>query len=166
MGLTVRSDDFSDGDYLDDEHAMSEDFGFGCAGDNVSPHLAWEGAPEGTTSFAVLCHDPDAPTGSGFWHWIVTGIPADVTELPTGAGSAGGELPEGALQVRVDTGAPGYAGPCPPQGDHPHRYNFTVHAVGPDGISAEENTPPAQIGFQLHFNALEKATIQGLYRRR
>src|SRR5579864_2680158 len=116
MSLTLKSNSFNDGDYLSTEYVLSADFGFGCAGGNVSPHLQWDGAPAGTKSFAVTCYDPDAPTGSGFWHWVVVNIPASVHELSSGAGNpANGMLPAGALQVRTDTGTPGYAGPCPPQ---------------------------------------------------
>ena len=107
MALTLASADFEDGDYLDAAHVLAEEYGFGCAGGNRSPHLAWSGAPEGTGSFAVTCYDPDAPTGSGFWHWVVVNIPAGATELASGAGSGSG-LPDGALQTRTDFGAPGY----------------------------------------------------------
>jgi Raf kinase inhibitor-like YbhB/YbcL family protein len=164
MALELRSDSFGSGDYLSDEHVMSEDFGFGCSGGNVSPALSWSGAPDGTKSFAVTCFDPDAPTGCGFWHWIVVNIPPDVTGLPAGA-SGGDGLPDGALQVRTDCGRPGYAGPCPPQGDHPHRYVFTVYAVGVDALPVEADTSGAVVGFQLNFNTLEKATLMGLYKR-
>jgi Raf kinase inhibitor-like YbhB/YbcL family protein len=125
MAFSVSSNSFKDGDYLRGDFILSADFGFGCAGGNKSPHLKWSGAPEGTRSFAVTCYDPDAPTGSGFWHWLLVNIPATVSELAEGAGSTGGKLAAGALQTRTDFGAPGYGGPCPPQGDHPHRYLFT-----------------------------------------
>jgi Raf kinase inhibitor-like YbhB/YbcL family protein len=164
MGLTLRSDSFSDGDYLAAEHILSAEYGFGCAGGNVSPALAWSGAPEGTRSFALTCYDPDAPTGSGFWHWVVVNIPPAVSSLPAGAGSSDG-LPAGALQTRTDYGAPGYGGPCPPEGDHPHRYLFTVYAVGVDSLPVEADTSAAVIGFQLHFNTLDKAELMGLYKR-
>jgi hypothetical protein len=104
MTFKVTSDSFADGDYLPKDHILSADFGFGCAGGNRSPHLKWSGAPAGTKSFAITCYDPDAPTGSGFWHWLVVNIPADVAELPLGAGSAGGTLPTGALMTRTDFG--------------------------------------------------------------
>lgn len=164
MALTLHSDSFSDGDYLASEHVLSAQYGFGCGGGNVSPALAWSGAPDGTRSFAVTCFDPDAPTGSGFWHWVVVNIPPDVTQLPLGAGSGDG-LPVGALQTRTDYGDPRYGGPCPPAGDHPHRYLFTVHAVGLDALPVTADTSAAVIGFQLHFNTLEKASLMGLYKR-
>src|SRR6202521_3608641 len=125
MTFTVRSNSFNDGDYLAKTHALSADFGFRCDGTNQSPHLAWSGAPAGTKSFAVTCYDPDAPTGSGFWHWVVINIPPDVTELPLDAGNLkAGDAPKGAIQSRTDFGVPGYGGPCPPQGDPPHHYHI------------------------------------------
>lgn len=164
MTFTVISNSFKDGDYLSKDHVLSADFGFGCAGGNRSPHLAWSGAPDGTKSFAITCYDPDAPTGSGFWHWLVVNIPPHVSELAAGAGSAGGQLPAGALTTRTDYGRPGYGGPCPPQGDHPHRYLFTVFAVG-DTLDVTAETSAAVIGFNLHFKTPAKATIMGLYKQ-
>ncbi len=164
MAFSVTSTGFKDGDYLGRDFILSADFGFGCAGGNTSPHLAWSGAPAGTKSFAVTCYDPDAPTGSGFWHWLVVNIPADVTELKQGAGSAGGALPKGALMTRTDFGKPGYGGPCPPEGDHPHRYLFTVFAVS-DVLDVGADTSAAVVGFNLHFKTLAKAAIMGLFKR-
>jgi hypothetical protein len=164
MALILTSKSFQDGDYLDSDHILSEAFGFGCAGGNQSPQLSWSEVPEGTKSFAVTCFDPDAPTGSGFWHWVAVNIPANVSELAQGAGSGGG-MPEGTLQTRTDFGAPGYGGPCPPEGDHPHRYLFTLHAVGLDALPVEADTSAAVVGFMLHFNTIEKAALMGLYKR-
>ena len=164
MSLTLRSDSFADGDYLANEHLLSEDFGFGGTGDNISPGLAWSGAPEGTQSFALTCFDPDAPTGSGFWHWVVVNLPADTSSLPAGA-HAGDQLPPDALQVRTDFGTTGYGGPCPPEGDHPHRYLFTIHALGVRSLPVTADTSPAVVGFQLHTHALERASLMGLCRR-
>jgi Raf kinase inhibitor-like YbhB/YbcL family protein len=164
--MKVISNSFKDGDYLGQDHILSKDYGFGCGGGNRSPHLKWEDVPPGTKSFAVLCFDPDAPTGSGFWHWVVVNIPANVTELPLDAGNpASGKLPAGALQVRTDFGKPGYGGPCPPEGDHPHRYLFTVHAVSLDKLPVSADTSAAVVGFYLHFNTLAKASLMGLYKR-
>ena len=164
--MKVTSTSFKDGEYLGADHILSADYGFGCAGGNRSPQLRWEDAPEGTKSFAVLCFDPDAPTGSGFWHWVVVNIPPTVTELPLDASNpAANRLPAGALQVRTDFGKPGYGGPCPPAGDHPHRYLFTVHAVSIDRLPVSADTSAAVVGFYLNFNTLAKATLMGLFKR-
>jgi Raf kinase inhibitor-like YbhB/YbcL family protein len=164
--MKLTSNTFKDGDYLSIDQVLSEDFGFGCAGGNRSPHLRWEGAPEGTKSFAVTCYDPDAPTGSGFWHWLVVNIPASVTELALGAGDrTTPKLPSGALQTRNDVGAPCYIGPCPPEGDHPHRYFFTVFAVSQETLPVAADTSAAVVGFNLHFTTLAKAELVGLYKR-
>jgi hypothetical protein len=161
--FTLTSESFQDGDYLDAQHVLSADYGFGCAGGNQSPHLAWSDPPAGTESFAVTLYDPDAPTGSGFWHWVVVNIPATVRALELDAGNPrSGKLPAGALQVRTDFGAPGYGGPCPPAGDHPHRYLFTVHAVGVESLPVTADTSAAVVGFQLHFNTRATATLMGL----
>jgi len=165
MTFLLTSNSFKDGDYLPNDFVLSADYGFGCAGGNKSPHLRWSGAPAGTRSFAVTLYDPDAPTGSGFWHWLVVNIPGDVTELAVGAGSRGGHLPAGALQTRTDFGAPGYGGPCPPAGDHPHRYLFSVFAVKAERLDVNPDSSGAVVGFNLHFNMMAKAAIMGLYKR-
>ena len=124
------------------------------------------GCAGGTKSFAVTCYDPDAPTGRGFWHWLVVNIPANVTRACARRGNANGKLPPGALQTRTDFGAPGYGGPCPPEGDHPHRYLFTVFAVERrQTADVKADTSAAVVGFNLHFNTLAKAEIMGLYKR-
>ncbi len=166
MAMTLTSQSFKDGDYLGREHVLSTDYGFGCDGGNKSPQLTWSGAPQGTQSFAVTCFDPDAPTGSGFWHWVVVNIPPGVTELTLDAGNpASGKLPKGALHVRTDFGKPGYGGPCPPQGDHPHRYLFTVFAVSMAVLPVTADTSAAVVGFYLNFNTLAKASLMGLFKR-
>ena len=159
--FTVTSESFNDGDALGMDHILSEEYGFGCSGGNQSPQLSWSEPPEGTKSFAVTCYDPDAPTGSGFWHWVVVNIPGDVRSLDLGAGSQGGNLPAGALQTRTDFGAPGYGGPCPPEGHGPHRYYFVVHAVGAETLPVEADTSAAVVGFNLHFATLAKAAVMG-----
>jgi Raf kinase inhibitor-like YbhB/YbcL family protein len=163
--FSVSSNSFNDSEFLGASHILSEDFGFGCAGGNQSPHLIWTDPPEGTESFAITCFDPDAPTGSGFWHWVAVNIPKDVRELDLGAGSAGGSMPAGALQTRTDFGASGYGGPCPPEGDHAHRYFFTVYAVSQPELPVAAETPGAVVGFMLNFNTVAKAAIMGLYKR-
>ena len=164
--MKLTSDSFRDGDYLPRDHVLSADYGFGCSGGNKSPHLRWLDVPAGTKSIAVTCFDPDAPTGSGFWHWVVVNIPPGVSELPLDAGNpVSGKLPGGALQVRTDFGKPGYGGPCPPEGDHPHRYLFAVHAVSLDVLPVTADTSAAVVGFYLHFNTLAKASLMGLFKR-
>jgi hypothetical protein len=163
--MKLSSENFKNGDYLGADHILSEAYGFGCKGGNRSPQFSWSGAPAGTKSFALTCFDPDAPTGSGFWHWVVANIPPGVTSLALGAGDpAAGKLPPGALEVRTDFGKPGYGGPCPPEGEV-HRYVFTVFAVGMDKLPVTADTSAAVVGFYLHFNTLAKASLTGLYRR-
>ena len=141
--------------------------GLGCEGGNVSPSLAWTNPPAGTKSFAVTVYDPDAPTGSGWWHWVMFNIPADVGSLPVGVGNpASGQTPKGAVQSKTDFGKPGYGGPCPPKGDKPHRYIFTVYALKADRIDADETASGAMVGFMLNANALAKASFTATYGRR
>ena len=142
--------------------------GFGCTGQNISPALAWSGTPpKGTKSFALTVYDPDAPTGSGFWHWVVINIPATATSLPKNAGDPkGSAAPAGALQTRTDFGVPGWGGPCPPKGDKPHRYIFTIFAVDLDKLPLPgPDVSAAVVGFNLHFHTLAKATLVGHYGR-
>jgi hypothetical protein len=140
--------------------------GFGCSGENKSPAITWKDAPEGTKSFAVMVHDPDAPTGgAGWWHWVVYNIPATTTSLAKGAGSEGGTLPAGAMQVATDFGAPGWGGPCPPAGDKPHHYNFTVYALGVEKLEIPDGARAFLAGFMINGNAIGKASFQGTYGR-
>jgi Raf kinase inhibitor-like YbhB/YbcL family protein len=140
--------------------------GFGCEGDNISPHLAWKNPPSGTKSFAVTIHDKDAPTGSGWWHWLIFNIPADVQELPTDAGNTDKDLaPEGAVQSVTDFGQPGYGGPCPPKGHGLHQYKITVYALDTEEIDAGKDTHPALVGFKLNQHTLSKASLIMYYGR-
>ncbi len=140
--------------------------GFGCSGRNESPLLRWSGAPEGTKSFALNVYDPDAPTGSGFWHWYVIDLPAEVQELAANAGAAGGAgLPAGARQIRNDYGSYAWGGVCPPPGDKPHRYIFTVHALGVERIDVPDDAPAALTGFMVNANTLAKASFTATYGR-
>ncbi len=138
--------------------------GFGCSGGNISPDLSWSGVPEGTKYFAVTAFDPDAPTGSGWWHWLVVNIPAAVTSLEAGAGSLAGKLPPEALQTRTDFGQSGYGGACPPVGDSPHRYVFTVYALK-DKVSVEKESSGAMVAFNLRTLKLAEASITVTYGR-
>ena len=141
--------------------------GFGCSGGNVSPSLTWSNPPAGTKSFAITVYDPDAPSGSGWWHWIMFNVPPDVRSLPVGAGDPkGGKLPKGTVQSLTDFGAPGYGGPCPPKGDRPHRYVFTVHALEVDKLDLDEKSMPALVGFTINSNRIDKATFTSTYSRK
>jgi Raf kinase inhibitor-like YbhB/YbcL family protein len=137
--------------------------GFGCTGKNISPPLRWTGAPSGTKSFALTVYDPDAPTGSGWWHWVVYNIPATVTELAQGAGNPGGKLPAGAMQGRTDFGSAAYGGPCPPGGDKPHHYIFTVYALKVEKIDVPADSTAAGIGFSINANKLSSASLTATY---
>ncbi len=166
MALILTSESFKEGELLGIEQVLSEAYGFGCAGNNLSPQLSWSGAPAATESFAVTCFDPDAPTGSGFWHWVVANIPITVSALPLGAGDpASGKMPAGALEVRTDFGKPGYGGPCAPAGDNVHRYIFTVHAVALKALPVSAESSAAIVGFYLNFHTLAKTSLIGLFRR-
>lgn len=137
----------------------------GLEGDNLSPELHWEGAPEGTRSYVVTVYDPDAPTGSGWWHWVVANIPAEVTSLPEGAGNGRHPLPEGSVAVYNDSCTTDFAGAAPPPGHGDHRYIFTVHALKVESLDLPENPTPAQVGFRVHFNKLASASFTTVFGR-
>jgi Raf kinase inhibitor-like YbhB/YbcL family protein len=140
--------------------------GFGCSGENQSPQLSWSNAPQDTKSFAITMYDPDAPTGSGFWHWVVFDIPADVNELVTNAGNIALNLaPKGAIQSKTDYGINGFGGPCPPEGHGFHQYIITVYALKTNTLGLDKNTNPAIVGFYLWNNTLAKASIVAYYKR-
>jgi Raf kinase inhibitor-like YbhB/YbcL family protein len=159
--FTLTSPDIKPGSKIGPEYVFNS---FGCTGQNVSPALAWSGAPAGTKSFVLTVYDPDAPTGSGFWHWVMFNIPASVTSLPKGAGAPGKE-PAGAVQSNTDYGAPGYGGPCPPPGAKPHHYIFTIYAVKAEQLQVPPNPTAAVVGFATHFATIGKASFTALYNR-
>lgn len=161
-GFALQSADFADGDSLDRDLTGE--------GANRSPHLRWEGAPEGTKSFVVSCFDPDAPTPSGYWHWCIINIPATLNELPAGAGDDTqtlGNLTGGrAVHLRNDSGNLRYDGPFPPAGDRPHRYIFAVHALAVESLDLDAHSSScAAAHFQSLFNGLGRAVLTGTYQR-
>ncbi|MDP9393526.1 MAG: YbhB/YbcL family Raf kinase inhibitor-like protein [Actinomycetota bacterium] len=152
----VTSEDVRSGERLGEE--------FVAAGGNTSPQLSWSGFPEETRGFVVTCFDPDAPTPSGWWHWVVAGLDRSVTSLPRGAGAEGGEqLPQGAFQVRNDGGSLGYLGAAPPPGDRDHRYYFAVHAIDVDRLDVDESATPAIVAFHLAFHTVARGLLIPTY---
>ncbi|WP_025666357.1 YbhB/YbcL family Raf kinase inhibitor-like protein [Aquimarina megaterium] len=149
------------------EATVNEEFnGFGCTGNNESPQLSWKNAPKGTKSFAITMYDPDAPTGSGWWHWIVFDIPENIKELVSNAGNIKSNLvPKEAIQSITDFGVGGYGGPCPPEGHGIHQYIITVHALKTDKLGLNENTNPAVVGYYLWNNTIAKASMVMYYQR-
>ncbi|MCZ4306214.1 YbhB/YbcL family Raf kinase inhibitor-like protein [Zoogloeaceae bacterium G21618-S1] len=160
--FTLGSPDVADGKRIAEQHVFK---GFGCDGGNVSPALAWRHPPAGTQSYAVTVYDPDAPTGSGWWHWVVVNLPAQTTGLAAGAGNPQGTLPAGARQIGTDFGAPGYGGPCPPQGHGEHRYIFTVYALKTPHLDLPANATAALAGFMMRANSLGSASLTATYSR-
>ena len=155
--FTLRSDDVRAGTQMD--------AAFSYAGGNRSPQLAWSGAPQGTRSYVVTCFDPDAPTPSGFWHWVLVDLPATVTALPAGAGKEDGAgLPKGGFHCRNDYGSMGYGGPAPPAGDRPHRYYFAVHALDVEHLGVDERTSPAAVAFTMLSHQLGRALLVPTYK--
>lgn len=146
----------------------AEEFnGFGCTGENTSPQLSWKNAPEGTKSFAITMYDPDAPTGSGWWHWVVFDIPTDVNSLAKGAGDLSkGLTKEGIIQSITNYGVPGYGGPCPPENHGIHQYVITIHALKVDKLGLDQNTNPAIVGYYIWNNTIAKASIVTYYERK
>ncbi|EQA43195.1 Raf-like protein [Leptospira broomii serovar Hurstbridge str. 5399] len=160
--LKVSSSSIKEGGVITNAQVFN---GFGCSGDNVSPDLQWTGAPKDTKFFAVTVYDPDAPTGSGWWHWVIFNIPADVTSLESKAGNERGTLPKGAIQSRTDFGKPGYGGPCPPAGDKPHKYIFRVIALK-DKIPLDQDASGALVGFYINSMKLADGKLTAKYGRK
>jgi Raf kinase inhibitor-like YbhB/YbcL family protein len=159
--FTVKSSDMKAGGKLPDRSVFNS---MGCNGSNVSPELSWTNPPAGAKSFVVTVYDPDAPTGSGWWHWVVYDIPASAHALPQGAGGGTG-LPEGAVQGKTDFGSTGYGGACPPPGK-PHRYVFTVYALKVDKLDVPGDASPAFVGFMTHANQIGSAKMTVKYGRK
>ncbi len=164
-GMKLTSAEITNGATIKNAQVFNS---FTCTGDNISPSLSWTGAPKETKSFVITVYDPDAPTGSGWWHWVVINIPPSTTSIPKNAGDPKASLlPAGALQTRTDFGAPGYGGPCPPKGDKPHHYRFTVFAVDEDKLqfAQSDQASAALVGYELNFHTLAKASLIGRYSR-
>lgn len=153
--FTVSSPSFKGQKTIPEKHAYN---GFGCSGENISPAIEWSNAPKGTKSFALTVFDPDAPTGSGWWHWTVANIPANVTKIEEG------KIPEGSVEGRTDYAKTGWGGPCPPKGET-HSYIFTIYALKTEKLEVNGDTPGAQVGFQVNANNLGKAKFSIKYAR-
>jgi len=156
--LELTSSDMTADKPIADVHVFS---GFGCTGENKSPALAWKDAPKETKSYALLVHDPDAPTGgAGWWHWLVIDIPPTVASLSTGQAA-----PEGSREIKTDFGAPGWGGPCPPEGHGDHHYNFTLHALSVDKLEIPDGATASLVGYMVNANSIAKATFTATYKR-
>lgn len=170
FNLTLFSQDtFTlESETLSGNATVTEEFnGFGCVGENLSPQLSWSNAPEGTKSFAITMYDPDAPTGSGWWHWVVFDIPSDIESLKEGAGDLLKKLmPEKAIQSMTNYGVAGYGGPCPPENHGIHQYVITIHALKVENLGLEANTNPAVVGYYIWNNTIAKASIVTYYERK
>jgi Raf kinase inhibitor-like YbhB/YbcL family protein len=153
--FTVTSEDVTHGEPVKDDQV--NEFG------DTSPQLSWSGFPDETRSFTITCFDPDAPTPSGFWHWVLVDLPADCTSLPAGAGAEGAELPGNAFMCRNDVGTKAYTGAAPPEGDQVHRYFFVVHAVKEESLGVDSEASPAVVSFNLAFKTAARAILQGTY---
>ncbi len=162
--LELNSPDVESGRMIGNKFVFN---GFNCTGENVSPALRWQNPPRGTQSFALLVHDADAPTGgAGFWHWLVVNIPASASGLEQGAGSAdGARLPAGSVQLKSDFGTLAWGGPCPPPGDKPHRYTFTLYALKVEKLTLPPDATSSLAGFIVNANSIGKAKMTPVYRR-
>lgn len=159
--FTLKSNDLG-GQATNEQVAGS----FGCEGKNISPQLSWTNAPAGTKSFAITVFDKDAPTGSGWWHWLIFDIPANINTLESGAGNVSSKLaPEGSIQSITDFNTYGYGGPCPPAGSKQHQYIITVYALNTEKLGPDQTANPALVGFMLEQNVIEKASLIFYYKR-
>ncbi|WP_027344069.1 YbhB/YbcL family Raf kinase inhibitor-like protein [Hamadaea tsunoensis] len=164
--LRVPAFDASSADLADGSAMPLTHVNESAGGGNLSPHLAWSGAPAETRGYAVTCFDPDAPTVCGFWHWLLVGVPADQVELVTGAGAVDGKLlPGGALQLTNDFCENAYDGAAPPAGDGPHRYIFAVHALDTDDLGLDDTDRAGYISYAINKHTIARATLTVHYER-
>jgi hypothetical protein len=161
--LTLSSNDIAQGKLMAKAHEYN---GFGCSGGDLSPHLKWSNVPKGTKSFAITAYDPDAPTGSGWWHWQVINIPINVLEIPTGAGNTKSTAsPMGSSQIKNDYGSRGFGGACPPLGHGIHHYRFTLHAISVEKLELPDDASGALAGYMINANSIASSSIESLYKR-
>ncbi len=164
-GLAFGDNFTLESETLKGQLTKAEEFGgFGCSGQNISPELHWSNPPKGTKSFAITVYDPDAPTGSGWWHWQVVNIPADAKGIAANA-SAEHKLPKGAVETMTDYGFSGFGGACPPKGHGPHMYIFTVYALDTDKLDLNAKSDSAVVGYNINAHTIQKATLVAYYRR-
>ena len=162
--LTLTSQDITQEQHMSNAQEFN---GFGCSGGDKSPHLQWSGAPKATKSFAITAYDPDAPTGSGWWHWQIVNIDKMTTQIATGAGTTDKELaPKGSTQIKNDYGNPSFGGACPPKGHGVHHYRFTLHALSVDKLDLPADASGALTGYMINANTIESSTIEALYERK
>lgn len=160
-GFELTSPQLKNGEVVPNEQVFNA---FGCSGLNLSPELNWTNPPEGTKSLALTVFDPDAPTGSGWWHWTVFNIPATARKLSKGETFKSSKL-KGAIEGRTDFGKTGYGGPCPPEGDKPHRYIFTLYAIKDSKLKLTSDSSGAMVGFTLNAKMIEKTSFTAKYGR-
>lgn len=161
--FTIESKNIKSGEEIPNHHVFNN---FGCSGENISPELHWSNPPADTKSFALTVYDPDAPTGSGWWHWVLVNIPASYRSLPANFGQENAEkVKDDVIQIRNDFGAYKYGGPCPPKGDKPHHYIFTIYALKTDKLDLPKDSGSAMAGFMIKQNAIGQAKIEGVYSR-
>lgn len=166
VGTLLQAENFTvESDTLKGQISKTQEFnGFGCNGQNISPELHWSNPPKGTKSFAITVYDPDAPTGSGWWHWLVVNIPAGTKQILADA-SAKHLLPKGAVETMTDYGTAGFGGACPPKGDKAHRYVFTVYALDVESLDLKAENNSALVGFMINSHTIQKASLLSYYQR-
>jgi Raf kinase inhibitor-like YbhB/YbcL family protein len=162
-GFTIRSNNIIEGSVISNKHVFD---GFGCTGKNLSPHISWRGAPQETQSFALTVYDPDATTGSGWWHWVVLNIPKNYSSLPTNFGERNQfQIRDEVNQIRNDFSNFSFGGPCPPSGDRPHRYVFTIYALRTSKLALQENASAALAGFLINQSSIGQASFTAYFGR-